>query len=180
MNESRLYIYNLENEVKDIREDIINDCLKTKNRRTDHNFEIFTKHHNRLYFLFKDRCRKSFKKCTIKNHPTKLYSYFTDKDYVHGETWHNHEKTCTICGVLYLKTIKGYGIELNHNDKNIYFEPKDFDLLIFPGFLYHRPIIHKTKTRVSLQFEVFCNESSEEIFFSKNTMLPQLTNTVKI
>ena len=167
MNEIKIYKYNLEKEVKDIREEIIDDCLKAKVERTGHNFEIFTKHHDKLYSLFKDKCKQSFKNYDIENHPTKLYCCFTDKDYNKGETWHNHQKTCTLCGVFYLKTIKGYGLALKYNDEHTYVEAKDFDLLIFPGFLDHKPIIPKTKTRISLQFEIFCTD---------NTIPPHLTH----
>ena len=165
MKERKIYYtHNLESKIKDIKKDILKDCLKTKHK-ADYNFEIFTKHHDKLYSLFKNTCKKFFKKCTFKNHTTRLYGYYTDQNYSQGDTWHNHKNTCTICGVLYLKTVKEYGIELKYNNKIFYFEPKNFDLLIFPGFLDHRPLIHKTKKRVSIQFEIFCNESSEEIFF---------------
>ena len=104
------------------------------------------------------------KKFNIIHIPTKLWSYFTDKDYHEGYTWHNHIKTCTICGVLYLETVKDCGIEFEHDNKISYIEPKNYDLLIFPGFLNHRPIVSKDKKRVSINFEITCHESSNEIF----------------
>ena len=162
----KIYVDNLEREVKDIKEDIINDCLKTKmnDRNANYNFQIFTKHHDKLYSLFLKRCEKNLKKFNIIHIPTKLWSYFTDKDYHEGDTWHNHIKTCTICGVLYLETVKDCGIEFEHNNKISYIEPKNYDLLIFPGFLNHRPIVSKDKKRVSINFEITCHESSNEIF----------------
>ena len=164
MKETKIvYIDNLEREVKDMKEDIINDCLKTKKNAT-YNFQIFTKHHNKLYSLFKNSCKKKLKKFNIINVPTKLWGYFTDKDYHKGDTWHNHIKTCTIGGVLYLETVKDCGIEFEHNNKITYVEPKNYDLLIFPGFLNHRPIVSKDKKRVSLNFEISCHEPSNEIF----------------
>ena len=85
----------------------------------------------------------------------KKYRDKTDENYHEGEVWHNHKNTCSLCGVLYLKTVKGCGIELRHKNKISYIEPKTYDLLIFPGFLDHKPLISKTKKRVSLQFEIF-------------------------
>ena len=162
----KIYTDNLEREVKDIKDDIINDCLKTRMNvdKSTFNFQIFTKHHDKLYSLFITSCKKNLKKFNIKNIPTKLWSYFTDKTYHGGYVWHNHIKTCTICGVLYLETVKDCGIEFEHDNKIIYIEPKNYDLLIFPGFLNHRPGVSKDKKRVSINFEILCQESSNEIF----------------
>mgnify|MGYP003126065115 CR=1 FL=1 len=159
----KIYLVNLERKVKDIKEDIINDCLKTR-MNADYNFKIFTKHHDKLYSLFIDSCKKNLKKFNISNTPTELWSYFTDKNYHKGYVWHNHTKTCTICGVLYLETVKDCGIEFEHNNKITYIEPKNYDLLIFPGFLNHRPFPSKENKRVSINFELSCSESSNEIF----------------
>ena len=157
------YILHLDNWIP---QNVLDDCLKTKHK-ANYNFEIFTKHHDKLYSLFKNNCKKFLNKCTFKDNPTKLYCYYTDKNYFYGDTWHNHKNTCTISGVLYLKTVKDCGIELEHGDKVIYFEPKDFDLLIFPGFLNHRPITHKIKKRVSIQFEISCIVDINDIWLKK-------------
>jgi len=110
---------------------------------------------------------------------------FNDKSYLKGDTWHNHLKSCTINGVLYIKTIKGCGLKycenideeiienLNpeeyENGKNIqYIEPEDYDLLIFPDFISHRPVFPESKVgndyRLSLNFELRCFEKSIDIF----------------
>jgi|TARA_R100001086_G_scaffold243849_1_gene172965 hypothetical protein len=158
--EKIFYIDNLKKEVKDIRSQLIDDCIiSTKNKIHNHyNYEVFTKHHKALYSLFIKSCKKYFKNLKIHNTPTRLWSYCTDKDYTEGEVWHNHIKSCTLCGVLYLKTVKNCGIDLRHNNKITYVEPKNYDLLIFPGFLDHKPRISKTKKRISLQFEIFCDK----------------------
>ena len=46
-------------------------------------------------------------------------------------------------------------------------EPKKYDLLVFPGFLNHLPIVHKTKRRISLQFEISCIEDINNIWSQK-------------
>ena len=145
--EKIFYIDNLKKEVKDIRKQLIDDCiLSTKNKIHNHyNYEVFTQHHETLYSLFIKSCKKYFKNLKIHNTPTRLWSYCTDKDYTEGEVWHNHIKSCTLCGVLYLKTVKNCGIDLRHNNNITYVEPKNYDLLIFPGFLDHKPRISKTK-----------------------------------
>tara|TARA_R110000744_G_scaffold333988_1_gene439392 strand:+ start:470 stop:997 length:528 start_codon:yes stop_codon:yes gene_type:complete len=162
---NKIYKDNLKKEIKNIKEDIIKDCLKTKSKTVlSFNFQVFTKHHNKLYSLFIDSCKKKLKKFSVVNNPTKLWSYFTDKNFHEGDIWHNHIGTCTICGVLYLETAKDCGIEFEDNNKIIYIEPKNYDLLIFPGSLNHRPIISNNKKRISINFEVFCHESINQIF----------------
>tara|TARA_Y100001973_G_C5177644_1_gene323023 strand:- start:1237 stop:1731 length:495 start_codon:yes stop_codon:yes gene_type:complete len=163
--EKIFYIDNLKKEVKDIRKQLIDDCiLSTKNKIHNHyNYEVFTQHHETLYSLFIKSCKKYFKNLKIHNTPTRLWSYCTDKDYTEGEVWHNHIKSCTLCGVLYLKTVKNCGIDLRHNNNITYVEPKNYDLLIFPGFLDHKPRISKTKKRISLQFEIFCDKDVKHL-----------------
>ena len=78
--------------------------------------------------------------------------------------WHNHINTSTINGVLYLETIPKHGIKFKYDNKITYKEVKPYDLLIFPNFLDHVPIISKLKRRISLNFELNCVEKSEEIF----------------
>ena len=151
------YKDNLKKEIKGIRKELIKDCLNsTKNRIPGaFNHSVETKHHDKLYSLFIDSCKKHVKNMQVRDTPTKLWTYYTDKDYRGGYVWHNHINTCSLCGVLYLKTVKGCGIELRTENKITYVEPKDYDLLIFPGSLDHRPLMSLTKTRISLQFEIF-------------------------
>lgn len=158
MTLSNIYhIHNLRKEIKNIKEELISDCFKSIENRVkgSHNYNVITKYKNQLYSLFIDTCKKNYKNLQVIHTPFKLWSYYTDKNYHEGEVWHNHINTCSLCGVLYLKTVKGCGIELRHKSKTIYVEPKTYDLLIFPGFLEHKPRISKNKKRVSLQFEIF-------------------------
>ena len=81
----------------------------------------------------------------------KLWCYFTDKKYSNGNgVWHNHITTSTINCVIYLKTIKKCGIEF----EDFYVEANDYDMLIFPGHMNHRPIINSGKERISLNLEL--------------------------
>ena len=161
-----IYKENLKSKIKDIKQQIIKDILKTRHKQNAslYNFQIFTNHHDYLYSLFNRVCIKNLKKFTILDAPLKIHSYFTDKSYYEGDVWHDHAKTCTICGVLYLVTVNKCGIQFAHDSKILYEEPKDYDLLLFPGFLKHRPIISKDKRRVSLNFELSCIEQGREIF----------------
>tara|TARA_R100000988_G_scaffold99232_2_gene68094 strand:+ start:249 stop:749 length:501 start_codon:yes stop_codon:yes gene_type:complete len=154
------YLDNLKKDIKNIKEQLIEDCIISTQKKiyNHYNYQVFSKHHDKLYSLFINSCKKYFKNIKVHNTPTKLWTYCTDKDYSEGEVWHNHANSCTLCGVLYLKTIKNCGIDLRYNNETVYVEPKDYDLLIFPGFLDHKPRISKTKRRISLQFEIFCDK----------------------
>jgi hypothetical protein len=59
-----------------------------------------------------------------------------------------------------MKTQENSGLEF----ESTYVEPDDFDLLIFPGHLNHRPIISNKKTRIVLNLELRCIESNYDIF----------------
>ena len=118
---------------------------------------------------------------TLRDEDFKVWCYLTDENYSQGDTWHNHIRTSTINGVLYLQTVRGGGIEIctdynvnikydipdeEYNRENIkYIRPNNFDLLIFPNFMDHRPIIPKSKKkRISFNMELMCKESSHTIF----------------
>ena len=154
---------NIKSQIIELVDDIKNDALKTRHEQ-DFNFEIFTEHKGKLYNIFIEESKKVLNKFTLKDRNFKLWCYYTDQSYHKGDIWHNHIKTCTINGVLYLKTVKDTGIEFEHNDKITYVEPKDFDLLIFPNYLNHRPITSHTEARISLNMELRCNETVDEIF----------------
>ena len=50
MNSRVLYKDNLKKEIKNIKEDIIKDCSKTK-KNANYSFQVFTKYHDKLYSL---------------------------------------------------------------------------------------------------------------------------------
>ena len=153
------HVDNLERDIKDIKDQLIEECIKSTEKRIKgcFNYEVFSKYHDKLYYLFINSCKKYFKNIKPHDTPRKLWSYYTDKNFPGAYLWHNHKRTCNLCGVLYLKTVKGCGIELRHNNDIVDFEPKNYDLLIFPGFLDHRPLMSLIETRISLQFEIMCD-----------------------
>ena len=164
------FLKNLKKELKNIKKEIIHDCVKSLvniNYEIGNNYHISTKHSDKLYSLFIESCRKNLNNFTIKNNQNILWGNYTDKNYAPNQFWHNHKNNCTLCGVLYLKTVKNCGIKLKHDNKIIYIEPKKYDLLVFPGFLNHLPIVHKTKKRISLQFEISCIEDINDIWLKK-------------
>jgi len=154
------YLDNLKKDIKDIKEELIKECIESTKKKINnyYNYQVISKYHDKLYSLFINSCKKYFKDIKVHSTPTKLWTYCTDKNYLEGEIWHNHINSCTLCGVLYLKTVKNCGIDLRYNKKTTYVETKNYDLLIFPGFLDHKPRISKTKNRISLQFEIFCDK----------------------
>lgn len=158
-----IYKINIKSQIIKLVDDIIIDALKTRHEQ-NYNFEIFTKHKEKLYNIFISESKKVLDKFTLKDNNFKLWCYYTDQSYHKGDTWHNHIKTSTINGVLYLKTVKDTGIEFKNKGDQFYIEPEDFDLLIFPDYLNHRPLNSKTETRISLNMELRCNETSSDIF----------------
>ena len=159
-----IFKFNLKDEVSHIRDIIVSEAEKKKHLG-NYNFHLTTEHDSYLYDVFTEKCR-SFLKFSLKEKEQKVWCLYNDKDYRQGNgIWHNHTKTSTINGVLYLKTIKGCGIR--YIGKSIqYFEPEDFDLLIFPNYTLHCPVFDGNQTRVSINLELNCNESSINIFGS--------------
>jgi len=165
-----VYKLNLKKELKNKKEEMIKDILKCKseagNYRTlkGYNFEIFTKHNDYLYELFIKKSKKLLNNFTIKDNDLKVWCYFTGLGNHVEDIWHNHIRTSNINSVIYLETIKNYGIKFEMHKEVWYVEPKNFDLLIFPGFLNHLPITSNSQERISLNLELKCNESDKEIF----------------
>ena len=172
---------NVTRQIKPIKDQLINDALFSQcNKQGDYNYEVNTNYRQYLYDVFIEHSRRSLNNFTLRDTDFKVWCYWTDETYSQGDTWHNHFNTSTINGVLYLKVVKGYGIEFktDYNDtykQNIsnkeynrdnvkYIEPNNFDLLIFPDFIDHRPLISKDKRRISFNLEIRCNESSKKIF----------------
>jgi hypothetical protein len=58
---------------------------------------------------------------------------------------------------------------------SIYFEPKDYDFLLFPGDLPHYPYPSlDNKVRISINMEMACKESIFEIFNINNTKIDNI------
>tara|TARA_R100001086_G_scaffold143811_1_gene75771 strand:- start:135 stop:674 length:540 start_codon:yes stop_codon:yes gene_type:complete len=169
-----VYKFNLKKELKNKKEEIVRDILKAKHeagappyrikQREFANFEVFTKYNDYLYDLFIKKSEKLLNPFTLKNTPLKVWCYFTGLGNHVEDTWHNHTRTSNINSVIYLETVKDYGINFKTDKESWYIEPKNFDLLIFPGFLSHKPVTSNIQQRISLNLELKCNEEDKDIF----------------
>lgn len=170
---NNLYVKNLKDSLFFLKSDIIKEILKSKSSTTDldtaHNFQVESKYKAYLYNIFISTCKNLLNNFSLSNERFWLWSYYTDKNYTHTQ-YHNHQRTSTINGVIYIQTVKNCGIEfIDEDNKVCYFEPKEFDLLIFPNYVQHKPIPSKNKTRISLNLELECNEAVEDIFKNEKT-----------
>ena len=53
--------------------------------------------------------------------------------------------------------------------KGFYFEPKPFDLIVFPNYLDHKPRTAKEKRqKISLNLELLCKEEAKNLFKHDN------------
>jgi len=164
-----IYKLNLKKELKNKKEKIVRDILKAKDEAGNYkvmayNFEIFSLYNAYLYELFMEKSKKLLNPFTLKNAPLKVWCYFTGLGNHVEDRWHNHRRTSSINSVIYLEAIKDYGIKFKGDKESWYIEPKNFDLLIFPGFLDHRPVTSNTQQRISLNLELKCNEEDKDIF----------------
>ena len=188
-NNSILYVFNLKDEILPIRDHIISEASKNK-YKASYNFSLSTEFDSYLYDIFIKKCESLFD-FTLLDQEFKLWCLYNDKSFLGGHnTWHNHIKSSTINGVLYLKTVEGCGLKyceefetnqfdvyskffaLYEIDRNIqYIEPKDFDLFIFPNYMMHAPVVTadkiKDEMRVSINLEIKCIENSINIFNTK-------------
>jgi hypothetical protein len=95
------------------------------------------------------------------------WAFVSNKDYT-PERWHNHIETSTINGVYYLKVNKDeQGIQFKLDNKIFTYIPKVNECIVFPNWLNHFPISSKTDHRISINMEILCNESANQIFATK-------------
>tara|TARA_R110001632_G_scaffold123844_1_gene236564 strand:- start:422 stop:931 length:510 start_codon:yes stop_codon:yes gene_type:complete len=166
LNKSRpVYKLNLKKQLKNKKEELIKDILNSKHKDTGsgYNFRLFTKYKDYLYNLFIKESKKILNPFTFKDKNFKVWCYFSGPA-DHRTLWHSHTKTANINCVIYLQTIKDYGVEFELYQQAWYVEPKNFDMLIFPGFLSHRPMPSSTQQRISLNLELRCEENEKDIF----------------
>ena len=173
---SRLPIFVLNNfyrPTKKEKESLIKQIEKPKNKFNDndfgaHNVEFKNnKFNKKMYLKFLKVCKQILQPFTLhKNNNTKSFVYCINKfDYNH--VWHNHSKTCTINSVYYLKVpkTKGNQLEMECNGTRFDFFPKENDFIIFPRYINHAPKKPESdEYRISINFELLCNEPAEKIF----------------
>ena len=160
---------NLKKELKNKKDEIVKDILTSKQKAGDYkargyNFEVLTKYNDYLYNLLIKNSRKLLNSFTIRDSQLKVWCYFTGLSNHKEDIWHNHIRTSTINSVVYLQTLKDHGIKFNMGGEPWYVEPKNFDMLIFPGFLNHLPITSNVQQRISLNLELKCRETATDIF----------------
>ena len=103
-----IYKFNLKKELEKINKSLIKECERDRfnfNKQIENNFYLNSKHKNFLYNLFLKYSKKVLNKFTLKDTDFKCWGYFSDKTFTKGN-WHNHLKTCTINGVIYIKLVK--------------------------------------------------------------------------
>jgi len=158
-----IHHFSIKENIKNFKEDLIKECIVQRKKEKDGlNFNVETKYINNLYDIFIESAKKILKPFTLKNKNLKIWCYITD-DTFNDSCWHNHKKSSTINCVMYLQ-IKKEGISFKIKNKEIYIEPKNGDMLIFPGSLEHLPTPSKKDKRITLNLELNCNESEKEIF----------------
>ena len=134
----------------------------------EHNVEFTNKLFNKMmYKKFINISRKLLNKFTIhKDSNEKSFVYCINKhDY--DNVWHDHKSTCSINSVYYLKipNAEGGQLEVEYKGNRFDFFPKENDFIIFPSYLKHAPKKPETdEYRISINFELLCNEKTEDIF----------------
>ncbi len=83
--------------------------------------------------------------------------------------FHHHEHTATINAVYYLDIPKGNSISFMENDNNLTYYPEQYEILIFPGTLLHKPDVPVSKKiRQSINLELLVDASSYHVFKNLN------------
>jgi hypothetical protein len=120
-----------------------------------------------IYNLFLNKVNSVFKEYSVhKDNKRDVWVYCSDKRY--SDTGiHDHKETATINGVIYVKTVKNCGIKFYVPDE-VYEEPSDCDIYIFPGDMAHDPLPSNNEMRISINVELKCNESIRDLFDPKN------------
>ena len=163
MFKNLIHCFSIEEDIKNFKKNLIKECIyQRKQEDGGCNFKVQTKYIDTLYKIFIDCAKKILKPFTIKNKNFKVWCYMTDSVY-NDTNWHNHKKSATINSVIYLQ-IQDKGISFKQNNKQMYLEPNNGDMLIFPASLDHKPRPSTDDKRISLNLELLCNESEKEIF----------------
>jgi len=155
------------------KEELIQLILENKklyhNEQFSYNFPIKIDNKDffvELYEKFYNFCEKTFTFTPKTNSSNTCWVYISDKNDF-KEVWHNHLNTSTINSVYYLNIPENDYVTIDFElNGNIYTRKvNDYDLIIFPNYLNHKPNrCYKDGYRISINMEIICNESSEYIF----------------
>ena len=163
MFKNLIHCFSIEEDIKNFKKNLIKECVdQRKKEEKGCNFKVQTKYIDNLYKIFIDCAKKILKPFTIKDKNFKVWCYMTDNMY-NDTGWHNHKKSATINSVIYLQ-IQDKGISFKQDNEQIYFKPNNGDMIIFPSSLNHNPEPSTNDKRISLNLELLCNESEQEIF----------------
>jgi hypothetical protein len=127
-------------------------------------------------------CKQIYDKflCTLENFlfikndkeksvPTPWLYLSTQNDY--AEVWHNHIRTSSFHCAYYVNVPESKGGELEYQvDEVIYsYKPKNYDLIIMPNYLNHRPkFSDSSEARISINMEMFSLHPVDEGLFNCN------------
>lgn len=135
---------------------------------TSINFPIIDDHFfffRNLYTKYYKLCKRKFKFTKHINFNELCWVYVGDK-YNYKEIWHHHQRTSTVSSVYYLNIPDDkVSIDFKMNQIAYTYYPKNYDLLIFPSYLEHKPNrCYKDGYRISINMELLCNEHPDKLF----------------
>ena len=166
-----VYAVSLKEQLQPIESELTKEFINQRPAKMlfgEYNFNVKSKYNPYLYKLFLESSTKLLNKFTLKDENFKTWCSISDNQF-DITCWHNHLTTSTINGVIYLKITKEEkGINFLIDNKVQNFIPKQFDLVIFPNYLNHCPLVSKTEEkRISLNLELRCKEEVTDIFDNK-------------
>ena len=166
-----VYAVSLKEQLQPIESELTKEFINQRPAKMlfgEYNFNVKSKYNPYLYKLFLESSTKLLNKFTLKDENFKTWCSISDNQF-DITCWHNHLTTSTINGVIYLKLTKEEkGINFLIDNKVQNFIPKQFDLVIFPNYLNHCPLVSKTEEkRISLNLELRCKEKVTDIFDNK-------------
>lgn len=129
-----------------------------------------------LYSKFFEFSKTIFGDFTTSNNNESCWSYASNKFDRGPGLLHNHLNTSTINSVYYLNvpqtaSIDNGSISFVLNGNRFTYKPENGDLLIFPNYLDHQiNFLDDEEYRVSINMEIKCEESSEELFSRVNIL----------
>ena len=151
-----------------VRRNIINQI---KRAEWDNNYVIEKdKFAKKLYKKFLETAQEHLNPFTLRsNNRDNCYAVASNKDFIPSVNWHNHIMTSTINSVFYLnipKDMKGGEIQFKNRSGNVLtLKPKNNQLLIFPGWMWHNPVnVESQELRLSINMEIITQEKMEDVF----------------
>ena len=142
-----------------------------KRAEWDNNYPLkeskFTK---TLYDGFVKASKKHLGKFKLKDmNKDTCWAVASNKDFIPSVNWHNHIMTSAINSVFYLnipKDMKGGEIQFKNRSGNVLtLKPKNNQLLIFPGWMWHNPVnVESQELRLSINMEIITQEKMEDVF----------------